>query len=60
VLGVVLQEVIAALIDFETLWPTIVDALAAARAGDYSPLFALLPILEGQSPRAFFAIRCSD
>jgi pimeloyl-ACP methyl ester carboxylesterase len=55
-----LQDVIAALIDFETLWPTIVDALAAARAGDYSPLFALLPVLEGQSPNAFFAIRCSD
>jgi pimeloyl-ACP methyl ester carboxylesterase len=54
------QDVISTLIDFETLWPTIVDALAAARAGDYSPLIALLPILEGQSPPGFFAIRCSD
>jgi pimeloyl-ACP methyl ester carboxylesterase len=56
----VLQDLIAALIDFESLWPTIVDALAAARAGNYSPLFALFPVLEGQSPHAFFAIRCSD
>ena len=54
------QDVIATLIDFETLWPTIVDALAAARAGGYSPLIALLPILEGQSPPSFFSIRCSD
>ena len=54
------QDVISTLIDFETLWSTIVDALAAARAGDYSPLIALLPILEGQSPPSFFAIRCSD
>jgi pimeloyl-ACP methyl ester carboxylesterase len=55
-----LQDVVATLIDFETLWPTIVDALAAARSGDYSPLFALLPVLEGQSYPALFAIRCND
>jgi pimeloyl-ACP methyl ester carboxylesterase len=56
----VLQEVVAALIDFETLWPVIVDSLAAARAGEYSPLFALFPVLEGQSNPAFFSIRCND
>jgi pimeloyl-ACP methyl ester carboxylesterase len=55
-----LQDVISTLIDFETLWPTIVDTLAAAHAGDYSPLFALLPVAEGQTPASFFAIRCSD
>jgi pimeloyl-ACP methyl ester carboxylesterase len=54
-----LQNVVAALIDFETLWPTIVDALAAARAGDYSVLFALLPAAEEPSP-ALFPIRCND
>ena len=31
-----LQDVVATLIDFETLWPAIVDVLAAARAADYS------------------------
>jgi pimeloyl-ACP methyl ester carboxylesterase len=56
----VFQAVVAALIDFETLWPVIVDGLAAARTGDYSPLFALLPVLEGQSNPALFSIRCND
>jgi pimeloyl-ACP methyl ester carboxylesterase len=56
----VFQDVFAALIDFETLWPVIVDSLAAARTGDYSTLFALFPILEGQSNPAFFSIRCND
>lgn len=56
------QDIVASLLQFESAWPIIVQALADAQGGDYSRLFSLMPAISTVplSNTAFLAIKCND
>jgi len=59
-------NIIAPVLSVESLWPLIIDALADARAGNYTSFFQFLPsasgvpFLNASTFGAFAAIQCND
>jgi pimeloyl-ACP methyl ester carboxylesterase len=61
--GAALRITLDRLLSLENLWPTLVDGLADARAGNYTLMFQLLAFVGGNTPApftAFNAILCNE